>query len=156
MPGAGASLATVGLLAIMLVSGILACGGDDKPSADLITPQPKAEGGTIEVPADLTPPPEVTPPSPTYIEIRGQQVPLAPGMSYGRASGVSDVFPGSGPAPASPYTPRLLWKISYNSDLTRAGFSWVYFDDEFNLVSQDILPEDQDEFQPILEAIAVP
>jgi hypothetical protein len=76
----GASLGAVGL-AITLLASVLACGGDDKPSADVSSPPPETEGGTIEVPADLGPPPEVTAAPPTHINIRGQRVPLAPGMT---------------------------------------------------------------------------
>ncbi len=128
------------------------------PTVDpgLIPPPPEAEGGTSVVPPGLTPPPESPLAQPSYITIRGQQVPLAPGMTYGQVSGVGDGFPEPGATPTPYTTPRLLWKISYDSDPAQTGFSWVYFDDNFTLLGQYILPEDQEEFQPILDALAGP
>jgi hypothetical protein len=91
------------------------------PTVDpgLIPPPPEAEGGTIEVPADLTPPPEDTPPPPTHIEIRGQQVPLAVGMLYGRGQGISD------PGLASPLPE--VWHITYDSDTAQIGTFVAHF-----------------------------
>jgi hypothetical protein len=136
-----ASLGAAGL-AFTLVASILACGGDDGPSADVATPSPEPEGGTIEVPADFTRPPEITPAPPTQIEIRGQQVPLAPGMTYAEGSPICES------CPPGPFT-----EVRYDSNPAEVGVSRLVFDQKHNLMGSHIRPEDQDEFQPFLDIL---
>ena len=125
------------------------------PTVDpgLIPPPPEAEGGTIEVPADWTPPPEVTPPPPTHITIRGQQVPLAPGMTFGRVVATGDGIPEPGATPPPTPAYREVWQVAYDSNPGEIGYSKLTFDENFNILTEAIRPEDQGEFQPILDAL---
>jgi hypothetical protein len=133
------------ILAIALVSGVQACGGDPMPRADPTTPSPVVDGETIEVPADLRPPPEVTPAPPTQIEIRGRQVPLAPGVSYGPR--------GAPQCDPSPCPPRLSFQIVYAEGPVALGYSIVVFDADHNLTETEIKPEHLEKFQPILDVL---
>ena len=120
------------------------------PTVDpgLIPPPPEAEGGTSVVPPGLTPPPEATPAPPMSITIRGQEVPLAPGMRYWLSN------PSIDPAPSSPIQDR--WMVVYDSDPNTPGDSWITFDLDYNLLGSHIRPEDEEEFQPLLDALATP
>jgi hypothetical protein len=92
------------------------------------------------------PPPEATVPPRTHVEIRGQQVALAPGMVYGQLGG----------GPGFPEAEGRTWMISYDSNAAEPGDSVIMYDDSFALLLSRIRPEDQDEFQPILDALAGP
>jgi hypothetical protein len=131
------------LAGLLLFSGWLT--SEDSPG--LTPPPPEAEGGTI-IPPSLTPPPEVTPASPTHIEIRGQQLPLAPGMVY--YSGGTAICEGA-PCPSGYFT-----EVRYDSNPSQAGWSWLVFDENYTLRGSHIRPEDQKEFQPLLDALASP
>ena len=110
-----------------------------------LTPPREAEGGTSVVPPGLTPPPEVTPSPPTHITIRGQQVPLAPGMRFGRL--------GPPQCDPSPCPQEMSWQVSYAAGPAALGYSLLVFDEDHNLVESKIKPEHQDEFQPLLDVL---
>jgi hypothetical protein len=94
----------------------------------------------------LDPPYDIFASAPAYMFIRNKQVPLAPGMSYGEIVG--------------PYLPPdvqpPIWEVTYDSDFAKAGHSYLSFDADFILLQSRILPEDQDEFQPLLDAFSAP
>ncbi len=85
---------------------------------------------------------------PAYIFIKGKQVPLAPGMTYGQGITVCDPGPCAFPGPT--------WDVTYDSNPAEPRYSRLSFDDNYNLLGTQILPEDQDEFQPLLDAFAAP
>jgi len=128
------------------------------PTVDpgLIPPPPGAEGGTSVVPPGLTPPPESPLAQPSYVTIRGRQVPLAPGMTYGRVGGTGDgiLEPGATPPPTPYY--REVWEVSYDSNPAEPGYSWLSFDQSYSLLTNAVRPEDQVALQPILDALTQP
>jgi hypothetical protein len=150
------SLGAVALAAV-LVAAIVGCDSGDGPRRDLTTPsqEREAEGRTSTGKPTVTVRPVVTQAPPTHIEIRGQQVPLAPGMTYGRRGG----GPGEGipePGVTTPPTPsyREVWQVDYDSNPAAPGYSWLSFDENYSLLTNAVRPEDQEEFQPILDALA--
>jgi len=153
-------LGTAILLTMAAVGGLWLSGwlrsGDEGPGGldseavpqALIPPPPEYEGGNSVVPPGLTPPPEVTPPPPTHITIKGEQVPLTPGMTY--YSGGTTICEGA------PCPPGVFTRVRYDSKPEEAGWSWLVFDEDFALRGSQIRPEDQEEFQPLLDAFAAP
>ena len=151
----GSGTSDIDLLAATMADGFHAegtscpvLGGVPTVNPGLIPPPPEADGGTSVVPPGVTIPPEITPPPPTSITIRGQQVPLAPGMRYWLSN------PSIDPAPSSPIQDR--WMVTYDSDPNTPGDSWITFDLDYNLLGSHIRPEDEEEFQPLLDALASP
>jgi len=84
------------------------------------------------------------PTSPAHIVIKGQQVLLAPAMTYGEAVG-----PYLPPGAQPPIT-----IVEYDSIRTEVGDSWITFDRNFMLLDRNVRPEDQDEFQPVFDALS--
>lgn len=144
-------MSALALAALLLFSGWLT----SEDSAGFTQPPPEAKGGTI-IPPSLTPPPEAPLAQPTHITIRGQLVPLAPGMTYGREGGTGDGIPEPGSTPPPTRSYREVWEVSYDSNPAEGGYSWISFDENYNLLTNAVRPEDQDEFQPILNALAAP
>jgi len=46
--------------------------------------------------------------------------------------------------------------VVYDSDPNTPGDSWITFDLDYNLLGSHIRPEDEEEFQPLLDALATP
>jgi hypothetical protein len=44
--------------------------------------------------------------------------------------------------------------VEYDSNRSEVGDSWLTFDNNFTLLDRNVRAEDQDEFQPILDALA--
>ena len=141
-------LLAAGILSAVALAGLLVFSGwlTSEDSPGLTPPPPEGEGGTI-IPPSLTPP-EVTPAPLTHIEIRGQQLPLTPGMVY--YSGGTAICEGA-PCPSGYFT-----EVRYDSNPSQAGWSWLVFDENYTLRGSHIRPEDQEEFQPLLDALASP
>ena len=93
---------------------------------------------------------------PAYIFIRGKPVPLAPGMTYGRVGGTGDglLEPGATPPPTPSF--REVWEVTYDANPAEPGYSKLAFDENYNLLTSSVRPEDQDEFQPLLDAFLDP
>jgi hypothetical protein len=141
-------LLAAGILSAAALAGLLLLSGwlTSEDSPGLIPPRPEAEGGTI-VPPSLTPPPEAPPPEPTFIMMKGRQVPLAPGMTYRLTVGIGD--------PGGTISDEM-WFVTYDSNPAEVGDSWLAFDKSYNLRGSHIRLEDQEEFQPLLDAFASP
>jgi hypothetical protein len=147
---AAAAITVPAIAAMFLLSGLLTSdddGVDRRAAAQTQAPQlapPEAEGGTIEVPDNWTPPPEVTPPPPTHIEIRGQQVPLAPRMVYFQTYPICD---------PNACEPGPFWRVEYDPVPSETGYSYLVFEPDYSFVGSNIRPDDQEEFQPIIDAL---
>ena len=83
---------------------------------------------------------------PAYIFIKGRQVPLALGMTYGQSAG--------------PYLPPgvqpPIWHLSYAQESDPLLYSELVFDSNYTLLESRIQPEHRNEFQPLLDAFAAP
>jgi hypothetical protein len=132
------SLLIVGVLLLSSCSSSNNGTDNQSPVASVTGPAPTFE----------TPFPRESTPTPNAITIRGQQVPLSPGMDY--YSGGTTICEGA-PCPSGVFT-----EVRYDSNLPEAGWSWLVFDENYTLRGSHIRPEDQEEFQPLLDALGAP
>ena len=51
---------------------------------------------------------------------------------------------------------REVWEVTYDANPAEPGYSKLAFDENYNLLTSSVRPEDQDEFQPLLDAFLDP
>jgi hypothetical protein len=49
-----------------------------------------------------------------------------------------------------------VWEVTYDANPAEPGYSKLAFDENYNLLTSSVRPEDQDEFQPLLDAFLDP
>lgn len=133
----------IGTAAIIIFVGLRLAAGE--PTEPMPPPQ-DLFGTVIPVPSDA--PRGYLEPEPTFpssITIRGVQVPLARGMTYGQGSAICD--------PPCPPTTGEIWRVVYDSEPAQSGHSWLAFDENFRVLGSWIRPEDEDEFQPLIDEL---
>lgn len=129
------------LLIVAVVAAIVGVVGtrlaEGDPPAPINPPPPGSTppppGPDVQATAISHIPPKPTRMPPTSVTIRGKELPLPAGMSYGQLSGAG---------------PTLTW----DPEPQRPGVSWLSLSDEGRITASHILAEDLPRFQPFIDA----